>query len=539
MGLPQRLLRWPVVAAAAVVLAGGGTAYAVGRDDGGPDYRTVTATTGDVEQVLASSGVVDAARRADLSFGTNGTVAKVDVDQGDTVRAGQVVATLDPTDLEAAVTDAKASLAQAVARLEADQDAQASAVQNASNDQPKQPSAPQQPSKPSPALQALAAQQKAVREAQSAASAALAAAKSALAAQTAACADAYGAAATPTATPTDAGADPDPQDPQDAKDAACDTALADVQAEQAAVKDAQDTLAQALDVLAGTLTKALGSVTSPETGNARTAAETPTSPSSQGDTSGGGGTVTAAQLASDQAQIDQAKADLAEARAQRAQATLRATRSGTVAALDLAVGDQVSTGSTVATIVGGRAVTLTLSIAETSIDEVRVGQAARVGVPGTSTTTEGRVTAIGMVADTSTGTTSYPVTVTVEDPSIALPTGSRASVSIVTATAKDVVTVPISAVSGTGSTGTVRVWNGSTATRTRVTLGVRGARTVQVTGGVKAGTRLVVADADQAITGAASELNNRGGFGPNGPAIEFRGAGPGKGPVTFVNPGGK
>lgn len=550
MGLRQRLLRWPVVAATAVVLAGGGTAYAVGRGESGPDYRTVTATKGDVEQVLASSGLVDAAHRSDLSFGTDGTVKKVLVALGEKVKAGQAIATLDTTDLDAAVTEAKASLAEAVARLESDQDAQTSDVQDASNDQ--SPTSPQdggtKPSTDNTALiKKLQGQQKAVLAAQSAASAALAAAKSALAAQTATCADAYGDAPadpTPPADPpaSDPPATDPPSDDQGQKNAACDTALADVQAKQATVKDAQDVLAKALDALAGTLGQALGSVSNQPTSarstdNGRTTADVTNTPSDNGSNGSTGGTVTAAQLASDQAQIDQAKADLVDAQAKRAQATLRSTRGGTLVALDLTRGADVSTGTTVATVVGGRAVTLTLSIPETSIDLVEVGQLARVSVPGQSTTTEGRVTAISLVADTSSGTTSYPVTVTVEDPAIALPTGSRASVSIVTATAMNAVTVPISAVTGTGSTGTVRTWDGTTLKRTPVTLGVRGTRTVQVTDGIEAGDRLVVADADEPITGASSELNNREGFGPNGPVMEFKRGAPGGGPVTFVNPG--
>lgn len=557
MGLRSRLLRWPVVAAAVVVLAGGGTAYAVGRGESGPHYRTVAATQGDVEQTLVGSGLVDAARRSDLSFGTDGTVASVKVAQGDAVKAGQVLATLDTAELDAAVIEARASLAQAIARLDADQDAQTSAVQDASDDQPTKPQDDGNESSADAALvKQLQAEQKAVLAAQSRASAALAAARSALAAQTRACADAYGGAdgtaeptpspeSDPTADPAPETADPAPEDEQDQKNAACDAALAEVQTRQATVDEAQQTLAKALAELTGTLTRALGSVTGPSASNARTAADV-TTPSTDG-TDGtdstdniDGGTVTAARLAADQAQIDQARADLVTAQAERAQATLRATRTGTVAALDLAEGASVSTGTTVATIVGGDAVTLTLSVPETSIDQVKVGQLARVSVPGQARTTAGRVTAIGMVADSSSGTTSYPVTVTVEDPAIALPAGSRAQVAIVTATAADVVTVPISAVTGNGdgTSGTVRVWDGETLERTAVTLGVRGSRTVQVTKGLEAGDRVVVADVDQAITGASDQVGNRGGIGPNGPVMEFRrDGGSGGGPVTFIAPG--
>jgi HlyD family secretion protein len=549
MRLRKRPLRWPMVAVVVVVLAGGGTAYAVGRGPDGPHYRTVAATRGDVEETLSTTGQVDAARRSDLSFGTDGTVASVKVAVGDRVKAGDVIATLDTAQLDAAVTKANATLAQAIAQLASDRAAQSSSVQDASN-QPAKPSTPNNGattptggngSASAALIKQLHAEQQAVIDAQTAASAALVAAKDALAAQTTACADAYGSAGpAPTATPTDDASSAASAD-TDAANAACDAALADVQAKQAAVKEAQDALAKALDTLAATLTKALGSVAgnggkSPAN-NARAAASDGTTPiGSNNPSDSSGTTVTAARLASDQAQIDQARADLTSAKQERSLATLRSTRTGRVVVLDVAKGDAATAGTTVATVVGGKAVTLTATVAETSIDRVKVGQLVRVGVPGQSKTTDGRVTAIGMVADTSSGTTSYPVTVTVEDPAIALPTGSRASMAIVLSTARDVLTLPTSAISGTGSRASVRVWDGKTLTTKRVRIGAIGSRSVEIAGGITAGTEVVVADIDQAIKGASSELNQRGGFG-NLPAVEFRSSGGGGGPQTFVNGG--
>lgn len=555
--LPKRI-KWPALLAVGVVLAGAGTAYAVTTGADAPAYRTVTATRGDVEQTLRLTGLVDAARRADLAFGTSGTVARVKVAQGDKVRAGQVIATLETDDLDAAVTDAVATLARAKAQLASDEDAQSSSVQDAAsptgNGKPTGAGGPDNgqdngqgstSAETAALLKKLKAEQEAVVSAQSAASAALAAAADALSAQTAACADAYQAPAASDA-PTD-GSSPSATG-DDSQNAACDSALADVQAKQAAVKQAQDDLADALDELGGTLTSALGSLSGAQQPTAKQpAAKQPaakqsaaraaasadaTTPTASDSSSSSQTTVTAARLASDQAQIDQAEADLLTAEAARAQATLRSTRSGTVASLDLAKGDSVSTGTTVAVVVGGTAVTLTGTVPEASVGKLKVGQQARISVPGSSATTLGTVTAIGLIADTSTGSTTYPVTVTVEDPTIALPTGSSAQVSVVLSTAKDVVTLPISAISRNGDNAVVRTWDGKSLKSTQVTLGAVGATTVAVTAGVTPGTRVVIADADQAITGASSELNQRGGFSlPGGGQFTFRGGGGGGGPT--------
>jgi len=477
--------RWLVAGLATAAVLGTGTAYAVNGDGSTATYRTVAATIADVEQTLSTTGSVDAAKRADLAFGTDGTVAQVLVEVGDTVKSGQVIARLDTTDLEAALTQAKAQYAQAVAQLASDRQAQASAVSS--------PTEPTTPSSSSSA-QALKKAQDQVIVAQSHASQAIAAAKEALAAQHAACVSTP--TATPSATATDA---PSPAD----DDTSCAPALAAVQQAQDVVSRAQDELAKALNALGQVLSRLLAEAS---------AASDASSPSD--DNASSGPTVTAAQLASDQARIEQANATVVSAKQNLAQATLRSTRSGTVVALDTAAGETVTAGSTVATVVGGTAVTVTATVTESQVDSVKVGQTVRVSVPGISKETTGKVTSIGLVADSSSGTTSYPVTVTVENPTISLPAGSRASIQIVLATAKHVVTVPTSAVTrtGTGTSATVSTWNGSTLTRRTVQLGAVGDREVAITSGLTAGTRVVLADVDKAITGAATSVNDRGSF---------------------------
>ena len=211
----------------AVVVGSGGYAVAQARQPAA-SYSTAKATLADVERTLDLSGTVTATGRRDLAFGTDGTVARVTAKAGQRVRKGQVLARLDTTALDAAVTEAVATLARAKAQLASDEDAQSSAVSAAATSpsgggkqtqkpRSSKPSTPSTPAKPDPALQQalaeLATEQKAVTSAQSDASAAITAAKQALSAQTQAC---------------QAGDDQDP--------AACTSALA-------AVQDAQDTVA--------------------------------------------------------------------------------------------------------------------------------------------------------------------------------------------------------------------------------------------------------------------------------------------------------
>lgn len=68
-------------------------------------------------QGLGFVGEVRAARRAELAFAVSGRVASVAVDVGDTVRRGQVLASLDPQPLTAQLAAAQAELSRVEAQV--------------------------------------------------------------------------------------------------------------------------------------------------------------------------------------------------------------------------------------------------------------------------------------------------------------------------------------------------------------------------------------------------------------------------------------
>ncbi len=75
--------------------------------------RTTQVARENLEITVSASGNVIANQKADLRFDTPGKVAKVHVEVGDRVRAGQELARLDTGDLERAVRQAEISLEQA------------------------------------------------------------------------------------------------------------------------------------------------------------------------------------------------------------------------------------------------------------------------------------------------------------------------------------------------------------------------------------------------------------------------------------------
>ncbi len=88
-----------------------------------PDYETVTATRGDISATVSATGAVLPEREVNLAFPAAGTIAAVDVELGQTVKAGDVLAELDTTDLELAERQAQVSVKQAEAQLQQLQEA--------------------------------------------------------------------------------------------------------------------------------------------------------------------------------------------------------------------------------------------------------------------------------------------------------------------------------------------------------------------------------------------------------------------------------
>lgn len=530
-----RLIGW--VAAVGVVGLGvtaGAVAFAGG--DPADRYRLATVGRGDVEQVVSTSGTVDLVDRADVSFVVAGTLAELAVTPGQQVSAGDVLARLDTASLQAAVDAAGSTLASAKADLESAQQAQADVVQSADQSQSQALANGGRTAADggvAAALDRLAQQQHAVRQAQSAATTAIAAAREALQRQVAACDQAFippedtatptqpqptTSTASETATPTAGAAASAASTSVTTADSACSEALAAVQAAQEAAASAQIALQDRITELAGVLENA-----------ARIDSETnqPTVPQPEDSASTGpsGGGSSAASIASGQAAVDEAEADLLSAQLSLAQATVTAPISGTVASVDTAVGDAVTAGGTMLILVGPGAAVVDASMPAEHVARLRVGQAVTVTTVGSGQPAEGRVSRIGRLADDSSGSASYPVTVTVDQPPASMPAGSTASLAIVVDRVTDVVTVPTSAVSR-GIRTTVTMFTEGQPTVRQVEVGAVGPLLTEIRSGLDPGAQVVLADLDEPLPTGGQQTGPGGGGFPGG-GRGFPGAVPG------------
>jgi RND family efflux transporter MFP subunit len=528
-----------IIAVIAIAVVGSLVLAAQAFGAGGASYRTATVGRHPVDALLNGVATIEPVSQAAVAFPASGTVSSVDVQVGDTVTAGQALASLDPVALtqslheeEAAVAQAKLNLAKALngeAVTGSGGNGGSNPVQltavttpgpsNGGSD-PVQLTAVTTPGPSNGAGSSVGEAQQAVLAAQRQVDAALAAANEALDAASNVCA----AAGVGTTSPTTPTAD---------ELTACQTATQAVLTAQTAVSEAQAQLAAAAtaldDLLAEQAASSPSGTDSPD-GSTNTPSGGPSS-NSGANPSAATASPSAADLVSYQQAVDAAEAKVAVAEQAIAQATIASPIAGTVQAVNLAVGDSVEAASSTANIVvvgdGGFEATTTVSVDEVSA--VKVGQRAILVPDGAKRALDGTVTSISIAPDASASTTSYRVVISLADSQENLGNGSTGSVAIVTESSRSGLAVPTSAVTSIGNRHTVTVLDGSSTKRVQVTVGVVGATWTEITEGVEAGQQVVLADLSEPLPGSATESSGSttnqsgpGAFPGGGPPGGFR-----------------
>lgn len=81
-------------------------------------YITLPVSRGNIVNAVNAPGMVEAVKSIGLDFKSSGVIKEIYVQPGDRVEAGQLLATIDITDLEAQLTQARANLESALAKLQ-------------------------------------------------------------------------------------------------------------------------------------------------------------------------------------------------------------------------------------------------------------------------------------------------------------------------------------------------------------------------------------------------------------------------------------
>jgi macrolide-specific efflux system membrane fusion protein len=142
------------------------------------------------------------------------------------------------------------------------------------------------------------------------------------------------------------------------------------------------------------------------------------------------------------------------------------------------------------------------------------------------------VTAISTVGTTSSSVVSYNATLTLDQSDAQVKPGMSASASVIVSQVQGV-TVPNSAVTGTGSVATVTLVSNGKKTQQQVAVGLRGNNRTQIVSGLKAGDQLAVTTTLPPLTSASATTATSGsgtlGGTTVGPGAGFGGGGFGRG----------
>jgi membrane fusion protein, macrolide-specific efflux system len=267
-----------------------------------------------------------------------------------------------------------------------------------------------------------------------------------------------------------------------------------------------------------------------------------------------GSSVTAAQLTADETAVTAAENQVTDAKQALAEANLTSPITGVVAAVNLSVGQEVSgagssgggdsgaggsdTGSSSAGSAGAsssdsssssassssnaQVVVISTSsyvvngtVDDTEVGSVQAGDQAVIIPDGATSPVYGVVSSVGLIASTTSGVASYPVTIAVTGNPGGLYPGASATVTLVVKQLSNVTTVPTEALHYTSSGAEVYEMVKGREVVYPVTVGMTSAGQTQIVSGLSVGTEVVVPrlGTGGASTTGGTTRGTRGGFG--------------------------
>lgn len=199
-----------------------------------------------------------------------------------------------------------------------------------------------------------------------------------------------------------------------------------------------------------------------------------------------------AAIASAQGNLQSAKGKMQGAEAQLSYSEIRSPISGVVTDRVLFAGETAAAGTPLLTVMDTSALIAKLHIAQSQAQQLAIGAAATLTVPGVNDPVPAKVSLISPALDP--GSTTVEVWLRVENPKGALKSGTSVHASIAGRTTANALTVPTEAIQ-TGQDGTSKfvmvIAGDSTARKKTVTLGIQNAEDVQILSGLTAADMVI------------------------------------------------
>ncbi|MDX1993586.1 MAG: efflux RND transporter periplasmic adaptor subunit [bacterium] len=204
---------------------------------------------------------------------------------------------------------------------------------------------------------------------------------------------------------------------------------------------------------------------------------------------------TETEIAAAEAQLEQARLELENARTSLEDAQITAPFAGIVAEVDLEVGETAATNAGVLRIVDTSTLHVEVDIDEVDIAQVQVGQAARITPEALEgVVLEGTVVRIAPAGSSENGIVTFSVRIDLTNPTEeTIYVGMTTDVEIITGSEAGVLVVPTDAIQREGTTEFIEVLNGDNTTRrVTVTTGTSLDGLTVINGDVEAGDTVVV-----------------------------------------------
>jgi len=428
--------------------------------------QTATIKRGNLTATISAAGTVTARSQVALMFQTSGQVKEIDVKVGDKVKVGQVLAKLDSTDLEVAVTKAQIALDTTQVQLQ----------------KTKEGPKPADIASAKASLASAQASYQATLNKYSLSDAQLAVAR----AQVDKAAATLQRAQLAYNWESNNWLDADPT--QSSQKTALDDAQTAHNLAQAAYNQ------QAAGINDSSLQSSVSQVAQAQSALDKLL-----------------NTPTPENVASAEAQVRQDEASLKQAQAQLAKASIMAPFDGTVADIYAQVGQWAGSSTQALALVDLSKLDLAITLAEVDVTKVKEGDQVQImldAVQGTVFT--GTVTEIDLVGTTTQGVVNYAATVSIDNPTDTIRPGMNASANIILEHREGVLLVPNRAVRSVGTRGkTVTVLYEGQLIDVPVTLGLSGDSQTEVVSGLQEGDAVLI----NQTTTTARGVPGAGGFG--------------------------
>lgn len=212
--------------------------------------------------------------------------------------------------------------------------------------------------------------------------------------------------------------------------------------------------------------------------------------------------------------------------AERAHASLVAPEAGVVTAMNISAGAVAPSGAAIT--LASDAMVASAVVTETDVSSIKVSQVATVSITALSTDVSGTVSSVSTTGSSSSGVVGFGVLVAIDSAPAGVLPGMSVQVTVVTAQALAVLSIPSIALGGTLGSYTVSVLaaDGTISTKS-VGTGLVTTDLAQITSGLAAGDKVVTGTASTQLTTTTTGGGGFRGLGGGGFGGGFGGGGGG------------